>query len=325
MMTLCLVLGFLQCSTATMMGAPSAAAAATRSSSSSTVATVVDVEPGLDVLHEVLDAHSSSSSNKMDTTAGRRELRLRLASGTHRLSHPLRITPEHGKVSFIGVGNASISGGVPVVGWTKDPAKPGRWKAPTPAGFNTSGIGTRMQLWRGDTRLVLARSPVLTYVHANSTFITFKGTDIAQTYHDFAHVYLVLYESWTASMHMMSRVDTTTHRAYLASTYNAKWANSASGARYYIENALEHLDANDEFYVDHLSSTVYLQSNTNPNVGPPIELAAPQELLTLGGSPNIPLRDAHFSNIEFGMLCWPYTTIISSKFVMILSSYCVRL
>jgi hypothetical protein len=73
MMTLCLVLGFLQCSTATMMGAPPAAAAATRSSSS-TVATVVDVEPGLDVLHEVLDAHSSSSSssnNKMGDQSGR--------------------------------------------------------------------------------------------------------------------------------------------------------------------------------------------------------------------------------------------------------------
>ena len=100
----------------------------------------------------------------------------------------------------------------------------------------------------------------------------------------------------------MSKVNATEHRAYLASTYNAKWANSASGARYYIENAIEHLDAEGEFYVDQLSSAVYLISESDPNLGPPIVLGGPQELMTLSGTPNTPLRDTHFSNIEFGAL-----------------------
>ena len=103
-----------------------------------------------------------------------------------------------------------------MTGWTKDASKAGRWKAPIPAGFNSSSIGGRMQMWRGDTRLTLARSPTLTYVHANSTFITFKGTDIASTYHDFANVHLVLYESWTASMHMLSHVDAANHKVTTA-------------------------------------------------------------------------------------------------------------
>ena len=186
-----------------------------------------------------------------------------------------------------------------MTGWTKDASKAGRWKAPIPAGFNSSSIGGRMQMWRGDTRLTLARSPTLTYVHANSTFITFKGTDIASTYHDFANVHLVLYESWTASMHMLSHVDAANHKAYLASTYDSQWANQAAGARYYIENALEHLDQDDEYYVDHLSGSIFLQASTDPSTGPAIHLAGPVELLVLSGTPGTPLQGTSFSNVAF--------------------------
>ena len=31
--------------------------------------------------------------------------------------------------------------------------------------------------------------------------------------------------------------------AFLASNYASQWANTASGSRYYVENALEELDA----------------------------------------------------------------------------------
>ena len=186
-----------------------------------------------------------------------------------------------------------------MTGWTKDASKAGRWKAPIPAGFNSSSIGGRMQMWRGDTRLTLARSPTLTYVHANSTFITFKGTDIASTYHDFANVHLVLYESWTASMHMLSHVDAANHKAYLASTYDSQWANQAAGARYYVENALEHLDQDDEYYVDHLSGSIFLQASTDPSTGPAIHLAGPVELLVLSGTPGTPLQGTSFSNVAF--------------------------
>jgi hypothetical protein len=116
---------------------------------------------------------------------------------------------------------------------------------------------------------------------------------------DFANVHLVLYESWTASMHMMRKVDASAHTVWLASTYASRWANSASGARYYIENALEHLDANDEFYVDHATGFVFLQSATDPSKGEAVNLAAPQELLILAGTPTAPLPAHSYTNVKF--------------------------
>jgi hypothetical protein len=139
-------------------------------------AVVLDVSPGTDILHSVLDARRAQTSAELAEP-----LTLRLASGIHRLTRPLEITPDHGLLHFEGQGDATISGGVPVTGWVK--AGGSRWKAPIPIGFNSTGIGARMQMWRGDTRLTLARSPVLTYVHANASAIIFKGTDIAPTYH----------------------------------------------------------------------------------------------------------------------------------------------
>ena len=228
---------------------------------------VVHVRPGTDELHRVLDDRRSQAL-ALPLTAALEPLELRLGSGTHRLTRALEVTPEHGPLRFVGSRNGStISGGVPVTGWVADSSTPGHWKAPIPAGFNSTGIGARMQMWRGDKRLTLARSPTLKYTHANMTFITFKGSDIAATYHDFANVHLVLYESWTASMHTMSHVDATTHKAYLASVYQNKWANSASGSRYYVENALELLDTEGEYYVDHLTGSIFLQSATDPTAG----------------------------------------------------------
>ena len=256
----------------------------------------LDVLPGVDELHRVLDNRRSQVQQRGSGFA--EPLELRLQPGQHRLTRALEITPEHGPLRFVGANGSVISGGVPVTGWTKDASSPGRWKAPIPDDFNSSGIGARMQMWRGDTRLTLARSPTLKYVHANATAITFKGNDIASTYHDFPNVYLVLYESWTASMHMMSHVDESTHNAYLASTYNAQWANSASGSRYYVENALEHLDTEGEYYVDHLTGSIFLQSATDPS-GDTFNLAGPKELLVLHGTPTQPLIGTEFSNVEF--------------------------
>lgn len=261
-------------------------------------AMVVNVSPGTDELHHVLD---SRRSQVLQGEAGgaTEPLEIALLPGTHRITRPLRITNEHGALRFVGSAEGStISGGVPVTGWKKDDSSPGRWKAPIPSGCNSSSIGARMQMWRGDTRLTLARSPTLKYTHANSTFIVFKNSDIAATYHDFENVHLVLYESWTASMHTMSHVDASAHKAYLSSTYNAQWANTASGSRYYVENALELLDEENEFYVDHLAGSVFLLSATDPS-GDDVMLAGPKELVVLSGTSGAPVVDKKFVNVQF--------------------------
>ena len=88
-------------------------------------------------------------------------------------------------------------------------------------------------------------------------------------------------------------------QAYLASIYDSQWANQAAGARYYVENALEHLDQDDEYYVDHLSGSIFLQASTDPSTGPAIHLAGPVELLVLSGTPDTPLQGTSFSNVAF--------------------------
>jgi hypothetical protein len=212
--------------------------------------------PGIDLLHDI-------DLRGVD--------RLTLLPGAHRLTRPWNLNASH--LRIVGEG-AVIDGGAPVTGWKQaaeitvqttfsdayldEPSAAHLrtrghpttlWEAPLPAGFNASDLGGRLQMWRGDTRLVLARSPTLKYVHATDSNITFKGSDIRDDYHDFGSVHLVLYESWTASMHLLSRVDDGAHVAYLASHYNAQWANQAAGSRYYVQNALELCDAAGEFHI----------------------------------------------------------------------------
>ena len=72
-------------------------------------------------------------------------------------------------------------------------------------------------------------------------------------------VLLLLWESWTASFHSLTRVDAVSRVAYLATHFNDQWANSASGSRYAVCNALEELDQDNEFYIDATSGEMFLQ------------------------------------------------------------------
>lgn len=205
-------------------------------------------------------------------------------------------------VRLIGA-NATISGGVEVQGWVQDPGE-NVWRAPIPEGVNMSIVGQRVQLWRGQARQTLARSPTLKYIHANDTSILFNGTDILATYHDFPSVHLVLFESWTASFHRLAKVDPAAHVATLASHYNSKWANSASGSRFYVENALEELDEPGEFYVDALRNQVVLQTapGDDPNdvaKSGAVLLAKPVELIQVFGTSAAPVQFLSFEGVAF--------------------------
>ena len=67
--------------------------------SPATAAVVLDVSPGTDILHSVLDARRAQTSAELAEP-----LTLRLASGIHRLTRPLEITPDHGLLHFEGQG-----------------------------------------------------------------------------------------------------------------------------------------------------------------------------------------------------------------------------
>ena len=133
-----------------------------------------------------------------------------------------------------------VSGGVPVTGpWTAAAGSNGNvtlYTAPLPAGVHAPDDGCA-QAWQGGARLVRARSPTYQYAAAGAdgTYLVYKQGQVAPTYRDFHRVHFVLYESWTASMHLLTRVDAANHVAFLASHYNSQWANQAAGSRFYVQ------------------------------------------------------------------------------------------
>ena len=64
----------------------------------------ITIQPGTDELHQFLQDRRASG-------AAAEPLELRLATGVHRLTRPLEITPDHGPLSFVGEPNSTISGG----------------------------------------------------------------------------------------------------------------------------------------------------------------------------------------------------------------------
>ena len=153
-------------------------------------ATELKVAPGYDILH-TLDLQNVS--------------RVRLQPGVHTVSRPWKLGGDIKNLLILGEGGATISGGLPVTRWSRaelglassppmrfsapymdddsiNQKRPSTtsvlWRAPLPVGFEASELGNRLQMWRGSTRLTLARSPTLQYVHASTTNITFKGSDI---------------------------------------------------------------------------------------------------------------------------------------------------
>ena len=253
-----------------------------------------------------------------------------LLPGVHSLSEPLDFGPLDGGDGTHTItlspsdsaAGATISGGVELGPWTKaSPATLKRtglsgsgdvdlWTAPLPFDLNTDG--SSLQLWRGTTRLKLAASPTLKYRHANSTFITFNHStfDIRSDYHDFNRVLLLLYESWTASLHRMTKVDAANNVAFLATSYDTQWANlpgatTPSGSRFQVQNALELLDEVDEFYFDRVTGRVYIatnSSNTSSSSAPPtgILAAGPTELIRANGTEAAPVLGVRFANLTIG-------------------------
>ena len=186
------------------------------------------------------------------------DVHILLLPGVHALKEPLHFGPLDGgdgthTITFAPsdpIAGATISGAVELGPWTRSlPATIKRtglrgspdidlWTAHLPVELNTDG--SSLQLWRGKTRLKLAASPTLRYKHANSTFIVFnRSGDIRSDYHDFGRVLLLLYESWAASLHRMTKVDASNNTAYLANAYDTHWAThipGATGSRFQVSS-----------------------------------------------------------------------------------------
>jgi hypothetical protein len=239
-------------------------------------------------------------------------VRFQLDKGIHLLNDTLELNSSASGFHFEGAG-AIISGGITIDGpWTQVPRYNGKssvrlWKAALPAGFSASDYGATLQLWSGQKRMILARSPTHRYSESSHYTITFRGDDMRH-YQNLADVFIVLYEAWTASAHRLKFVNEERHVAAWAHPWARfsmiqGWAKAAAAARYYVANAFEELDAVDEFYVDRQEGVVYIvtqaEADPNDNAEPFILAAGLRELVRIKGTAGTPVRNLSFSGLEF--------------------------
>ena len=213
-----------------------------------------------------------------------------MKAGTHFLLKPIHLNENNtagGPLNVIGEPGAVISGAVSIKGWDKSKTVVGLngtpvWSATIPPPPNNQtqwDEGSMLQLWRGGggTRLKVAATSVMNYQNATATTITFAPNQILSTYKDLDRAYIVLYESWIAANHKIAKIEGTTMT--LATAWNPQWAGSASGARAYIENIVEALDEEGEFYFDVKANKVHLVSSKDPTTDS-IVMAGFTQLLT---------------------------------------------
>ncbi|MCC7493266.1 MAG: right-handed parallel beta-helix repeat-containing protein [Fimbriimonadaceae bacterium] len=230
--------------------------------------------------------------------------RLLLRGGTYALTARLELTPADSGRAEAPVEWAAapgervvISGGRRLTGWQRQPD--GRWTTSVPAGtvFHT--------LWVDGRRAVRARTPNTGYLYTADILAPFdRGTwyDPAilaktgfiyrdqdlQPAADLDQAWLVIYHSWTTSIHRITALDPATHTVKLAP--RSTWPIGywwESGTRYHIEGLRAALDAPGEWLLDSRTGEVsYL-----PRPGEDLTTAAvivPQvtgTLLAIRGNP----------------------------------------
>ena len=98
-----------------------------------------------------------------------------------------------------------------------------------------------LQLWANNKRQRLARTSTLTYLAANANGFTVRPEDLTAVPDDLSQAQAVMFESWTASIRTLRSIDRTSGNINFYTPYNAQWASSAAGARFYC-TILSHHD-----------------------------------------------------------------------------------
>eukprot|EP00954_Amorphochlora_amoebiformis_P029965 1393918-Amorphochlora_amoeboformis.AAC.2 len=83
------------------------------------------------------------------------------------------------------------------------------------------------------------------------------------------------------------------------------------GSRYYVQNALEHLDEPDEFYIDALLGKILLFTKSVKDIPKRVVVAIPNQLITIEGNPTQPVRNVSFVNVSFAFTSVERECVIS--------------
>ncbi|XOV92051.1 MAG: right-handed parallel beta-helix repeat-containing protein [Bacteroidota bacterium] len=210
-----------------------------------------------------------------------------------------------------------VSGGIEINGWEK--LSSGLWKAKLWDLTNRKQIPR--ELFVGDKRATRARFPNEGYLHVakagadHRTHFFFESNDFpipAST----KDVELVFFHDWSISRIPIKEIDISENKLTAVDSIGAKGLafftidNWEPHPRYYLENAMEFLDADYEWYFQPSGNDIYLKlpENLSPNEQT-ITIPYVSGLVIMEGIENQPLRNIHFEGIVFEHSAWHTPTL----------------
>ena len=211
-------------------------------------------ESSLDGLHAALDrarVHRAAGRDVVVQLHGRYPLDWTLNLGEQLLSPEGSAVVSHGAVALRGP--AVLDGGVRIDGWTKDATRPWLFAAEVPA--ELKGINVT-QMWDGERRVALARTPLMHYnrsgpVNATTTLTNSIITNPGQVDPalDLTSARMFIYHTWDVSYHPIATIRNSqpapgypiTQEIVATNQIEMRWngggLSGGSGYRYYLEGA----------------------------------------------------------------------------------------
>ncbi len=208
--------------------------------------------------------------------------------------------------------NPIISGGIEITKWQK--ASGGLWKANWPKAYKNEK--PPRELFVKNRRAIRARFPNEGYLRVGKvgddrrTHFFFEPGDFPVPANE-KTVELVLLHDWSISRIPVKEINRGENKLTAVDSIGAKspeffnldhWE---SNPRYYLENAMEFLDDDYEWFYHSEEKNFYLKlpDNKNPNEME-IKIPVSEGLVLLQGTENKPLKNIHFEGITFKHSAW---------------------
>ncbi len=253
-----------------------------------------------------------------------------VAGGVYRIEEPLRFAPQDGGTADAPVvyqaaagARPVISGGRAITGWRKGDGP--IWTAPVPG--VREGQWYFHQLWVNGRRAVRARTPNTGWLRTAGQLPGFENPHEHRgkreaglgfryregdlnAWPDLADAGIVLYHSWTNSVHWIKSLDEAQRLVTFSnrSGWPVGWWE-ANNQRYHVENILSALDEPGEWYLERSTGLLHYWPREGEDLTT-AEVTAPvaTQLLALTGDARIGLPVAHltFAGLSFQHTDWQY-------------------